>query len=88
MDLGISKNVAPLLEEVSNFIVEEIYPVEQEFMNEISVGDRWQLTDRQSEILDSVKSKARAKGLVLVPVTVMTTVSDVAAPLKIAFSSG
>jgi len=63
MDLGISKNVAPLLEEVSNFIVEEIYPVEQEFMNEISVGDRWQLTDRQSEILDSVKSKARAKGL-------------------------
>jgi len=63
MDLGISKNVAPLLEEVSTFIVEEIYPVEQEFMNEISVGDRWQLTDRQSEILDSVKSKARAKGL-------------------------
>ena len=32
MDLGISKNVAPLLEEVRNFIVEEIYPVEQEFM--------------------------------------------------------
>ena len=63
MDLGISTNVAPLLEEVSSFIVEEICPVEQEFMHEIGVGDRWQLTDRQTEIMEALKSKARAKGL-------------------------
>ncbi len=63
MDLGISRNVAPLLEEVRNFIVGEIYPVEQEFMDEIGVGDRWQLTGRQIEIMETLKSKARAKGL-------------------------
>ena len=63
MDLGISRNVAPLLEEVRNFIAGEIYPVEQEFMDEIGVGDRWQLTGRQIEIMETLKSKARAKGL-------------------------
>lgn len=63
MDLGISKNVAPLLEEVRNFITEEVLPVEHEFIAEISVGDRWQHTDRQTEIYDTLKSKARAKGL-------------------------
>ena len=63
MDLGISGNVAPLLEEIRNFIVGEIYPVEQEFMDEIGVGDRWQLTGRQIEIMETLKSKARARGL-------------------------
>jgi acyl-CoA dehydrogenase len=63
MDLGISANVAPLLEEVRRFIDEEVLPVEHEFYTEIDVGDRWQLTDRQLEILDTVKTKARAKGL-------------------------
>jgi acyl-CoA dehydrogenase len=63
MDLGISANVAPLLEEVRRFIDEEVLPVEHEFYAEIDVGDRWQLTDRQLEILDTVKTKARAKGL-------------------------
>ena len=63
MDLGISGNVAPLLEEIRNFIVGEIYPVEQEFMDEIGVGDRWQLTGRQTEIMETLKSKARARGL-------------------------
>jgi len=63
MDLGISRNVAPLLEEIRNFIVGEIYPVEQEFMDEIGVGDRWQLTERQTEIMETLKSKARARGL-------------------------
>ena len=63
MDLGISGNVAPLLKEIRNFIVGEIYPVEQEFMDEIGVGDRWQLTGRQIEIMETLKSKARARGL-------------------------
>jgi acyl-CoA dehydrogenase len=63
MDLGISDNVRPLLEEVKNFIDKEIMPLEGEFLAEIDVGDRWQYTDRQTEIREGLKEKARAKGL-------------------------
>ena len=63
MDLGISDNVRPLLEEVKNFIDNEIMPLEGEFLAEIDVGDRWQYTDRQTEIREGLKEKARAKGL-------------------------
>jgi len=63
MDLGISDNVRPLLEEVKNFIDNEIMPLEGEFLAEIDVGDRWQYTDRQTEIREGLKAKAKAKGL-------------------------
>jgi acyl-CoA dehydrogenase len=63
MDLGISANVAPLLAEVKSFIDNEVLPVEHEFIAEIDVGDRWQLTDRQLEILATLKDKSKAKGL-------------------------
>jgi acyl-CoA dehydrogenase len=63
MDLGISSNVAPILEAVRRFIDEEISPVEGEFYDEIDVGDRWQHTDRQTEILEVLKTAARGKGL-------------------------
>ena len=63
MDLGISSNVAPLLEAVKAFMEEKILPVEHEYRAEIDVGDRWALTDRQVEIMEGLKEKARAKGL-------------------------
>jgi len=63
MDLGISANVAPLLEEVKRFIEDQVLPVEHEFMAEIDVGDRWQHTDRQLEIMATLKEKARSSGL-------------------------
>ena len=63
MDLGISANVKPLLEEVRRFIAEELLPVEHEYMEQTSVGDRWQYTDRQTEIREGLKNKAKAKGL-------------------------
>ncbi len=63
MDLGISKNVAPLLEEVKRFIADEILPVEGQYYEDIAVGDRWEFTERQTEIRESLKEKARAKGL-------------------------
>ena len=63
MDLGISANVAPLLDEVKRFIDDEVLPVEHEFIKEIDVGDRWQLTQRQTDILSDLKGKSRAKGL-------------------------
>ena len=63
MDLGISANVAPLLGEVKRFIEEQVLPVEHEFIAEIDVGDRWQHTDRQLEIMATLKDKARSAGL-------------------------
>jgi len=63
MDLGISKKVAPLLADVRNFMEQEIAPLEHEYLAEIAVGDRWQFTDRQIEIMEGLKEKARSRGL-------------------------
>ena len=63
MDLGISERVAPLLKKVKSFIENNVIPVEKEFLGEIERGDRWSFTDRQTEILEAVKAKARHEGL-------------------------
>ncbi len=63
MDLGISERVAPLLMKVKTFIENNVIPLEEEFLREIGCGDRWSFTDRQTEILESIKSKARNEGL-------------------------
>ncbi|MDP4789665.1 MAG: acyl-CoA dehydrogenase family protein, partial [Haliea sp.] len=48
---------------VRAFVAEEIAPLEEEYLAEIGVGDRWQFTPRQTEIMASLKGKARAAGL-------------------------
>ena len=63
MDLGISDKLAPILERVQSFIADEIAPVEEEYWNEVGKGDRWTFTERQTEILETLKAKARAEGL-------------------------
>ena len=63
MDLGISDKVRPLLAAVKTFIDEKVLPVDEEFLAEVATGDRWTLSDRQNEILDSLKSAAREQGL-------------------------
>ncbi|MEM6581751.1 MAG: acyl-CoA dehydrogenase family protein [Pseudomonadota bacterium] len=63
MDLGVSKKVEPILADVRAFIESEIAPVEGEYLQEIGVGDRWQFTDRQTEIMEGLKDKARSRGL-------------------------
>ncbi|SDR47349.1 acyl-CoA dehydrogenase family protein [Pseudovibrio sp. Tun.PSC04-5.I4] len=63
MDLGMSPRIAQLIEQVRTMITEEIAPLDEEFHAEISVGDRWEYTARQTEILESLKASARAKGL-------------------------
>ncbi len=63
MDLGISAKIAPILADVRNFMEQEIAPVEREYLNEIAVGDRWQFTARQTEIMEGLKEKARSRGL-------------------------
>ena len=63
MDLGITERVKPIHEKVRRFIEERVQPVDEEFLAEVAVGDRWTLTDRQHEILDSLKTAAREKDL-------------------------
>jgi acyl-CoA dehydrogenase len=63
MDLGISDKVRPLLDAVGTFIDEKVIPVDEEFLAEVSTGDRWTLSDRQNEILDDLKSAAREQSL-------------------------
>ncbi|MEM1187583.1 MAG: acyl-CoA dehydrogenase family protein [Pseudomonadota bacterium] len=63
MDLGISEKLAPTLERVRTFIAEEVQPMEEAYAAEIATGDRWAFTDRQTEIIETLKSKARAEGL-------------------------
>ena len=63
MDLGISAKIAPILADVRNFMEQEIAPLEREYLDEIAVGDRWQFTARQTDIMEGLKDKARARGL-------------------------
>ena len=63
MDLGISERVAPLLDAVRTFIAERVIPVDEEFLAEVDVGDRWTLTPRQEAILDDLKAAAKDEGL-------------------------
>ena len=63
MDLGVSDRLAPILEEVKAFIRERVMPVDEEFMEEVGNGDRWTLNERQTDILEGLKSEARDRGL-------------------------
>ena len=38
-------------------------PVEHDYYTDIAVGDRWEFTDRQNDIREDLKKKAREKGL-------------------------
>ncbi|WP_299359587.1 acyl-CoA dehydrogenase family protein [uncultured Paracoccus sp.] len=66
MDLGISEKVAPLLDQVRQMVHEEIAPLSDEFHAEVGrhpSGDRFRHTERQIEILEGLKSRARERGL-------------------------
>ena len=63
MDFTISDKLKPILAEVKQFIENEVMPVEEEYLREVATGDRWQFTDRQTEIMEGLKAKARAKNL-------------------------
>jgi len=63
MNLGLNPEHAPLLARVSAMIRDEIMPLEEEYHGEINKGDRWAYTERQAEILEGLKAKAKAAGL-------------------------
>ncbi|PHR93201.1 MAG: acyl-CoA dehydrogenase [Robiginitomaculum sp.] len=64
MDLGISEKVKPLIAQVRQMVREEIIPLDEEYHAEVGkAGDRFAFTDRQNEIREGLKAKAREKGL-------------------------
>ena len=52
-----------LLARVSAMIRDEVMPLEKDYAAEVGKGDRWQYTDRQTEILEGLKARAKAAGL-------------------------
>lgn len=64
MDLGLTKKAEELRTKVRSFIDMHVLPVEDEFHNEVGTGgDRWAMTDRMYEILETLKGQARKEGL-------------------------
>ena len=55
----LSPKVVDLLERVSKFMDENVYPNEEKIAAEIAEGDRWQ----PSQILEGIKAKAKSEGL-------------------------
>ncbi|MCI2398993.1 acyl-CoA dehydrogenase family protein [Aliiroseovarius subalbicans] len=63
MNLGMSARVAPLHAAVARMVRDEIAPLDAEYLAQVPVGDRWQFTARQTEILEGLKTRAKAAGL-------------------------
>lgn len=63
MNLGVTDRLRPILDAVRTFIKEQVEPVDEEFLAEVGTGDRFDLTERQVEILEGLKSQARDQGL-------------------------
>mgnify|MGYP000639091813 FL=1 len=66
MDLGVTDKVKPLIDKVRQMVSDDIEPLDQEFHEEVGKhpsGSRWQLTDRQMEILSHLKNLAKERGL-------------------------
>ncbi len=63
MDLGLSEELVEVREKIRTFVEEKVEPVEVEYHDEVSVGDRWTQTPRQVEILESLKAEARRLGM-------------------------
>ncbi|MEO0327424.1 MAG: acyl-CoA dehydrogenase family protein [Pseudomonadota bacterium] len=63
MDLGMTERLKPIHAQVVQMITEEILPLDEEYLAEVDVGDRWQHTPRQKEILEGLKEIAKKRGL-------------------------
>ena len=63
MDFSIRPEIRELLDRVTTMVRDEIAPLEAEYQAEIGKGDRWQYTERQAEILEGLKARAKAAGL-------------------------
>ena len=63
MNLGMRVGTRALLDRVAAMVRDEIVPMEAAYHAEIGKGDRWTYTARQAEILEGLKTRAKAEGL-------------------------
>jgi acyl-CoA dehydrogenase len=64
VDIGVTDKVRPLIAAVRAMVRDDIMPIEEEYEAEVGrEGDRFKPTARMIDILESLKKKARGKGL-------------------------
>ena len=63
MNFGMRADKRKLLDRVAAMVRDEIMPLEEEYHEEVGKGDRWAYTERQAEILEGLKARAKAAGL-------------------------
>ncbi len=64
MDLGATDKVKPLIAKVRKMVREEILDLDAEYHSEVGkAGDRFKFTDRQNEIREGLKARAKAAGM-------------------------
>jgi len=64
MNLGMTERLKPIHEKVARMVRDEIIPLDEEFLAEIGkAGDRFAYTQKQTDILEGLKAKARERGL-------------------------
>ncbi len=63
MNFGMRPEMRALLDRVAGMIRDEVMPLEAEYQAEIGKGDRWAYTERQADILEGLKARAKAEGL-------------------------
>ena len=63
MDLSLSEELLEVSGKIKDFVFHKVEPLEPEYHAEVGVGDRWSHTERQDEILGSLKEEARKQGL-------------------------
>lgn len=63
MALGMTDRLKPIHAAVRDMIRDEIAPASEEFLAEVSKGERWVYTDRQRDLLEGLKAKAKSRGL-------------------------
>jgi len=64
MDLGVSDRLKPILEKVSKLMREDVLDADVEFHQEVGkTGDRWKMSDRQHEIINTLQAKAKEQNL-------------------------
>jgi acyl-CoA dehydrogenase len=62
-DLKMSDKFLPTYELVKHFVATEINPVEEEFLLSVNKNDIWSHSEKQTEILEGLKAKAKNLGL-------------------------
>ena len=64
MDLGVSDRLKPILEKVTKLMREDVLDADVEFHQEVGkTGDRWKMSDRQHEIINTLQAKAKEQNL-------------------------